>query len=327
MKNTILLGIFVLLCSNCFCQFSPDLTYVTINLGLDAAALGDDIQLVGEDWKSGSTKLNFVGDANMQNSINNGQDFVANTGLGITYDRFWYGKTNSIRQFNLYLKINVASTADSIIAILDPMMQASNRRDFGSFLLVPNNSKQSASLEALVYRNLFQPTYNSKYEFINTLAKGYNSIVKGYIVNVLGSNSIWSVRDTSYNMAGLSLKAGFFYEFISDKIRHEDGYSIKMGAMYSGRFILGDLNFDRNKSIRNELLNSNKSSFHGIELFARFKFRNVIAQISIPILGLNEEVEGLSKSQFVTSIQFIGGFPLSIKETSNSTLTNSSMGL
>ena len=321
MKKLLLLFSFTLLSihSNSQHRFS----FVEDNLGLDSTSLGADTALVGNDWKSGSTNLNFVGDANVQNSVNNGEDFVANTGVGIIYDRFWYGNTNAIRQFSLSLNINVASTADSIIAQLDPSMKAMNQRDFGSYLLIPNNSRQSAALEAIVYRNLYK--HNLK-KNCNSIVRAYNSLVKGYIFNILGSTSTWSVRDTSYNMAGLSIKAGMFYEFISDKIRHNDGYSVKIGAMYSGRYILGDLNFTKNDRIRQELLNSNRSSFHGIEFFARFKFRNVVAQVSIPLIGPGE-VEGLTKSQFVTSIQFIGGFPLSIKKQANTTLASNSLGI
>ena len=272
-------------------------------------------ELVSENLRKGIFNLNFVGDANVQNSLSSGSELTANTGIGLVMDRFWLGNRNLFRQFTVSMTINVASTADSIMAEVSGNNEVLNQRDFGTYLLIPNSSKQSANLKGNLYFNDFGEE-----------ALKVTKFVSGINFDLVGSNSNWVFKDQNLNLAALALKIGIFHEFIPDKIRFNDGYSIIVGANYSSRYILGDLNFDQFSESKKSLINTDKSSFHGIEFTAKFKFRNIVAQVTLPFLA-GDEVPGLTRSQFVTSIGFVGGFPLKLSDTKSNQVGNNSLGI
>ena len=82
----------------------------------DLADIAKEKHLVSNDMRKGKVDLNFVGDANIESSLNSGSDIAANTGIGLSLDRFWFGETYIFRSFDLNLSINVASTTDTIFA-------------------------------------------------------------------------------------------------------------------------------------------------------------------------------------------------------------------
>ncbi|MDB4539273.1 hypothetical protein N9231_02565 [Saprospiraceae bacterium] len=282
---------------------------------IDSSEINQLSNLVSENLRDGIFNLNFVGDANVQNSINSGKEFSSDTGIGLVLDQFWLGERNLFRQFNFNLSVNVASSADTIFSILNEEGEVLNKRDFGSFLLLPKNSPQSATLAGSIYFNSFGDDALTITKFIS-----------GFNFEIIGSNSNWKYGDQNINMAALSLRAGIFHEFIPDNVRYFDGYSITFGLNYSSRYIMGDLHFDKFQDAKYELLNANRSTFHGLEFSTKFKFRNIIATVSTPFI-LGGEVPGLTKSQFITSIGFVGGFPLKLKNTKINNNGNNSLGI
>lgn len=151
--------------------------YIEEELGLDTTKIENFRSLISEDLKKGIFDINFVGDANIQNSINAGSPFTANTGVGVILNRFWIGETNKLRQFHLSLSINVASTADVIESEINSSTNTiTNQRDFGTFLLLPDNSKQSASLYSILYFNSYSPD-----------KKTFANYISGCNIQVLGS--------------------------------------------------------------------------------------------------------------------------------------------
>ncbi|NUQ24553.1 MAG: hypothetical protein HUU34_11425 [Saprospiraceae bacterium] len=115
---------------------------------------------------------------------------------------------NPFQDIEFSLKINVASTADTIFGKIDNAT-LSNRRDFGTYLLIPVNSKQAASVDFFGY-------------FAHR--RGWTRLINGVNVNFTASNSIWKTDTTTSFLAGVMLKAGVFYDFVPDQIRKEKKY-------------------------------------------------------------------------------------------------------
>lgn len=283
---------------------SVPIEYLRKRFLYDLVDIAKEKHLVSNDMRKGKVDLNFVGDANIESSLNSGSDIAANTGIGLSLDRFWFCETNIFRSFDLNLSINVASTTDTIFAEVNSLGEVTNQRDFGSYLLTPRSTKQSATLSGSVYFNDFESDERDKKIF---------KYISGFMFEATGSNSNWVLESSNINLAALAVKLGIFHEFIPDRIRYHDGYSIILGLSRSWRTVLGDLNFESFKDTKLKLLNTDRTSFGGYEFTSKFRFKNVVAQVSIPILG-GSEVPGLTGSQFITSISFVGGFPLKLNE-------------
>lgn len=303
------------------------------------------------------TKIEFVGDGNIQKSFSEGSEFAANTGLGVVFYREWdeestsvesepsfdsvtlppldeelydgqdsttvnetpqttaqtikskkYKKPKANRRINPFqdiefsLKINIASTADTIFGKYNNTT-LSNRRDFGTYLLIPVNSKQAASVDFYGY---FAHRH------------GWTRILNGINVNFTASNSIWKTDATTSFLAGAMLKTGVFYDFVPDDIRKTGQYSVTLGLNYSMRALLGDLSFKAEEENRKMILGTDKKFFSGLEILLGIRLKNIRAEVSIPFLKAEDtEVPGLTNAQFVTSIRFVGGFPLGISIDKN----------
>lgn len=253
----------------------------------------------------GVTSVWFVGNGDIQKSFSEGKAINANTGLGIIFKRRW--QESLIQDIEFDLNINIASTADSITAQTNNQ-EITNKRDFGSYLLIPNNSKQSANFDFNVSFGNYE---NNKWaKFVSGLNFRFNA-----------SNSIWVYNNTPINLSAFSTRLGLFHEFMPDLIRHNEttSYSIKFGAAYSFRGLYGDLSSKQNETLRNKFLSTNNTRFNGLELFLGFRLKNLSAEIQIPILrnGISE-VAGLTNTQFVTSIRFVGGFSLIFEKSDGS---------
>ncbi len=282
-------------------------SYVKKILELKTSENDEKDKVRSEDPLKSIFEITFVGEGNLQSSLTSGSKLSPNTGLGVVLNRFWFEDKVKIRQFNLGLSISVANTFDTISAKLDNNL-ISNQRDFGSFLLIPTNNKQSAILSSSVYFNRF----NSK------LAK----VFSGASFTFLGARSLWNINNTDYHMAAVQWKLGVFHDFVPDKYRYHNGYSIIVGGNFGGRYLLGDINYNSNEDKRMEFINSKKKSFFAFELYAQIKIRNIIAEVNLPLFLGDEEVPGLTKSQFFTTIRFIGGFPLKINSSESTQKTD-----
>ena len=120
--NALLLGFTLIVCLNTFGQQYEKLTK--------------------EEKKKEIMFLDFVGNGNLQSSISQGDDIQASTGLGVIFERFFNGNSPLFESFELEASINVASTVDAIEAETNDANQITNRRDFGTYVLNPLNSKQ-----------------------------------------------------------------------------------------------------------------------------------------------------------------------------------------
>ncbi|GGB65149.1 hypothetical protein GCM10007424_01320 [Flavobacterium suaedae] len=253
--------------------------------------------------------VDVVGAGDLQQSVSSGSDTKASTGAGIIFERYFgtideangEGTKNFIQTLEVELVINIASTSDSIIAQFNEAGKFTNRRDFGNFILYPIGKKQSMYFNS----NLYFGNYD---DF-------FSKVISGINVRILTSNNSWKYQESIIDMGVLSFRAGIFHEFIPDNYRLHNGrakYSIFLGANYSYRGIIGDISSDGNREFRQNVLGSDETNFSGLEFNLGFRLANLRFELQIPSFRNKNSISGLTDTQFLYSVRFIGGFPLKI---------------
>lgn len=253
----------------------------------------------------------FVGDADLINTLgsSDGSALDANTGLGVTLSVKKSKEAITFKQIDLSLVINVASTSDTL---------GSSIRDLGYYLLRPINKKQSASF-----------TFDGYFKYPKGEMLGFvKNNIDGVHFDLVSSTNLWrgfpEVDDNGdlipdINLAGLSFSLGLFKEWVNDENRVKKNYSFKTGINWIWKRVIGDLAFPKYKALREKYIGSERVGHNGFEIYASIRMRNIQASVVIPflrngLLGLNTgepDIEGLTNSQLLTSISFVGGFPLS----------------
>lgn len=242
--------------------------------------------------------IEFVGQGNLQNILGQNGSIPASTGLGVIYKRNFRTKSR-VRNLQLEVNINIASTVDTIKGnIVNGAL--TNQRDFGNGILTHINSGQSAYAAFKAY-----------------LAKEkFYKIVSGLYGDVYGSNRIWNYNKETINASVIGGKVGVFHEFIPSAAMQEK-YSIYLGFSFSFRRIAGDIGQKNNDDLRNKILGMKEKYvwFGGPETNLGIRLKNLKAEVSIPYLMAlvgKDDILGLTSMQFVTTISFIGGFPLKL---------------
>ncbi|WP_419211113.1 hypothetical protein ACNR9Q_10200 [Maribacter sp. X9] len=251
--------------------------------------------------------LDFVGTGNLQASIADADEVQGSAGLGVIYERFFGLKKPLFRSYDIEAFINVASTVDTLKATLNDESQVTNQRLFGAYIINPISTKQSIYVNSNVY---FNP--DGKMLF-NKIAK----FISGVNLRLISSNALWQFdNNTNKNLGVLAFRYGVFHEFLpDDKIRDRDGkrkYSVFLGFNLTHRGIVGDLSSETNDDLRNSFLGTTDFEFSGIEPNFGFRLNNIIAEFTMPSLGgsRKSDIEGLTDTQFLFSIRFVGGFSL-----------------
>lgn len=271
----------------------------------------------------GKVYLDFVGSGDIQQSLSNGDDINANTGLGVVFE-LYNGNGDeetkkTIQSLELEGIITVASTSDSIIAEFEDE-ELINRRAFGTYVLNPISSKQSLYVNSNVFFN-HPDDDDGFWKFIR------RHILHGVNMRVITSNSVWKYNNQTSHLGALYFRGGIFREFVPDNHRIEtEGlnqgkvkYSIFLGLNYSYRNIIGDITADKYDDLREDIFGSKQTSFNGFEFNFGFRLNNLRAEFQMPILkGTDGSIEGLTDTQFLFSIKFIGGFSLKLNNTEQS---------
>lgn len=248
--------------------------------------------------------IDFVGTGDIQKSISEGQAINANTGLGIIHERYNSPKSG-FQSLEFEAFINIFTTADTIVGELSNS-QLTNRRNFSTYLLNPVSVKQSVFLNSNYY-----------FGYPGGFAK-ISRIVSGFNVRFIASNNVWKLNeDTVRNLGGLYFRAGIFHELIPDNYRVDENgrskYSCFFGINYTHRGMYGDLSSNENKEARKRFLGTDVRSFSGLELDFGFRLNNIRAEFQMPMLsGKKVQVQGLTNTQFLFSIKFVGGFSLKL---------------
>jgi len=278
-----------------------------------------------EDYVDGS-RIEFFGSGAIQRVISEEGELPASTGLGALYDRIFRQPTFilGIRRIEVAININVASTVDTVAAALDSLTsRVTNLNNLGNAILLPINSGRAATAYARLY---FDPT-----SWFHNPANAVN--LSGFQIRLTGSSRIWrmdtivftpnaSIVKRRSRGAGevsttvLSGRIGLFHDFLPNRPELRKDFSITVGADYSWRWLFSDIGVgNEGEQLRKQFLNgSSRQTFHGIESYLNIRLKNIRAEVSIPILFANDanQIKGLTGGQFVTSITFIGGFPIKI---------------
>lgn len=305
-----------------------------------------DKLLSGDEEAKGLTYLDFVGSGDIQQSISSGAKLNANTGIGIVFERFsdttmvtrWKEKTvwknkkrtkeiysiqvpkgmeRFIQSFDLESTINIASTADTLRSNIQNF-NFTNKRDFGTYVLNPISARQSLYLNGNVYFGYPIDTATGKETCIGKITH----YISGLNFRVIASNNVWHYDSNSVNLGVIAARMGIFYEFVPDDYRltekFKSRYSIFFGINYCYRGIIGDINSKDKMHIKNEIIGSDRRGFHGMEFNFGFRLNNLRAEFQMPTIFKGKEnvsIEGLTNTQFMFSIKFIGGFSLKLKES------------
>ena len=277
-----------------------------------------------------SPTISFVGQGNIQQSLNSGAAIAANTGIGVVY------RQNSSRRYGLLhdievdFSINVASTVDTIKSVNNAKNEVTNRQDFGNSVLIPTNSGQAFSFN---FKGYFSERGgpNGNYER-NSPPRSVGGVLSGFNVSFSGANRNWEFIDYAdpasttpapapvlVKTSLLSFYIGPFFEFVTPSKSNNYGQnaSITLGGGYSGRWILGDIQQGDRENLRSNLLGSTRNSFNGFEMMLGLRFYNIKAEVHVPFFSNKSSVAGLTGTHLTTFIGFSGGFPIDLAKTSN----------
>ncbi len=252
-------------------------------------------------------QLNFYGAGNIQKSLDNGEKIPASTGLGVNWN-YWFPKpADTTKRFSfdkleLDAMINVAATVDTIIAKYDVNKLITNSSTFGSSILTPLNSGQAVKLslrlnfrKPILFRSLF---------------------IDGIKIKYVGSNRNWQFDNNGQNQViqGTNnyFRIGAFQEFLTKKLL--DDYSINFGLYIAYNSIQGDIGQKSNDSYRSKILGTTNTSFWGPEVALEIRLKNLRAEFGYSWLGTDNEVPGLTGGRLLTTISFVGGFGLKLKD-------------
>jgi hypothetical protein len=278
-------------------------------------------------------QIEFVGQGDIQQSLNTGAKIGANTGIGIIFRQNSSRRYGILHNIEVELSVNVASTADTIKSTYetDPKTNmVTNKSDFGNSVLLPSNSGQAFSFSFTGYLTE-KGGPNGNYQR-NAAPIPLGGVLSGFKVAFAGSNRYWDsvgysdnsatppVRTTTDNLVKASLVSaylGIFHEFfpLNKDTQYGRNGSITLGLGYTARWILGDAAQPTEDSLRTKLLGSLTKTFYGPEISLGLRFYNIKAEVHIPFLRKNN-IPGLSGTQLTTFIGFSGGFPIDLKKPS-----------
>jgi hypothetical protein len=258
----------------------------------------DSMEVENPSADQAFTSLTFVGSGDLQQALIGGSGFSANTGLGLILLRNW-GKEFPLHMLELDLNVNIASSSDTMgWNIARPIRE--NQYPLGSFLLNPRSAGQSANFNMDAY-------------FGEAIRKKTAKLISGLHCQLNTSNNLLRVGKEKLRFSGLAFDVGIFHEFVPMDIRVERGYSITLGISYAYRGLLGELSAPGSEVFRDNFLQIPRSHFHGLNFTFGFRLQNVRAMVQIPLFPAGDhELPGLTSSQLLTGIGFVGGFPISI---------------
>ncbi len=255
--------------------------------------------------------FNFVGGGDL-NSIAQGDDQMTagNISVGL-YMLREFQQTRFIRDIEIDFAINVSTTTDEF--------SFDNPRSFGNYILNPINTRQSARLD---FYSLFKPAYQKDDP---SKEKLQSILIDGGFMRFYGSNSTWNNDGQFVSATALHFKVGIFHDFLPDDIGRSTNSSVMLGLAYGLRAITGDIRAN-DRQILQDIINTSKGTYWGLDVVFGVKFNNIRAEFIIPFVGKGGEtsVPGLTDTQFITQIRFVGGFPLAIDRNQNISNDNTS---
>lgn len=269
--------------------------------------------------KNNRTNLNFLGTGDLQKTVNSGENFQGNVGLGVSFHTI-FERPALFSAMEVDASVNVVSTVPIINALLDTNGIVTNQNTFGSFILLPTNSGRSASANFKGYLDggsLFRKKLHQNRKWADMVQLG----ITGLSLSIAAATRQWKLLDTTLvnkvdsttiNAGALSLRLGGFHEFVPFKNRKD--YSITVGFDYSLRALVGNIAQGKSRTILNRFTSSSDVVYQGVEFSLNLRVQNIKARVGLPMLlwPKDAQVPGLTGFQFYTTISFVGGFPLKI---------------
>ncbi len=272
--------------------------------------------------------ISFVGQGNIQQSLNSGAAIAANTGIGVVYRQNSSERYGLLHDIEIDFSINVASTVDTIKSVNNSQNVVTNKQDFGNSVLLPLNSGQAFSFN---FKGYFTGKGGDNGNFRRNAAPlSLGGVLSGFNIAFDGSNRNWeydaynapnstsTISPVLVKTSLLSFYVGPFFEFVTPSKANNYGQnsSITLGVGYSGRWILGDIQQSTQGTLRNELLGSTANSFNGAEITLALRFYNIKAEVHLPFFSNKDGIPGLTGTHLTTFIGFSGGFPIDLTKPS-----------
>ncbi len=264
-----------------------------------------------------STSIKFVGAGTLQKAVQDDSEIPASTGIGFHLTENFKKSFVGFYRIDFQGTLNVASTADTLSSSLDAtdttMISINNQRQFGTALLTPISSRQGVDLELKGY--LRCPWFR-RFRIIN-----------GVLIRYTGSNRVIDIPGLNISDVNFSaFRFGVFHEFLNPEFRKN--HSIHLGFNWLFNSIGGDLGYndqddwngvldpegiEQYSSAKRELLfGSSKRRFNGPEVLLGLRFENLKASFSYSWSGKGEKMPGFGGGRLVTTISFVGGFPVKL---------------
>jgi hypothetical protein len=257
-----------------------------------------------------TTFLDFVGAGNIQRSLDNGEGIPASTGLGVVLDEYHIDHQifgSSVDRVFFSGQINVATTDDTLSVLYKDDGTLTEPSLLGEAIMTPLVGRRAVDLNLIIY---FADTIERKRKDGTVVMKprSFTTLLSGVQVKYTGSNRI--ISDTTGNIKSTmnALRFRLFHDLIGEKYRTD--YSVMIGGGFAYNSIRGDIAQQANEEYRKKLLGTTEVKFGGLEVFAQFRLKNIRAEFSYTWLDNSGQVPGLSGGRMVTTIAFVGGFPV-----------------
>ena len=155
----------------------------------------------------------------------------------------------------------------------------------------------------------------------------FNRLIEGAYLNLYADKTLWTVPNTSAQTAfTYQANFGFFHELLPNVTARNERISIRLGLGYSYRAVTGDIsqpiitedridiaesertNLERIGNLTN-FIGGDRKRFHGIDASLIFVLDRLKVEAKLPFIfaNRNRQIPGLTNSQFVWSIRFVGG--------------------
>jgi len=248
--------------------------------------------------------FDFVGGGDLNSLSNDGsQQNAGNISLGLHMIRE-FPDNDFFQNIEVDFGINISTTVDSF-TISEP-------RSFGNYILNPINSRQSARLD---FYTLFEPKHFKKGHKKEGKETPLSVLFDGAFFRFYGSNARWDLNGVSEHVTAIHWKLGLLHEFLPDRVALNSNSSVMAGFAIGQRAVTGDIKRD-DGAILEQLVGSTKGAYWGLDLVFSVKFNNIRAEFIVPFVDKYEDVtvRGLTDTQFLTQVRFIGGFPLQLSD-------------
>lgn len=191
-------------------------------------------------------------------------------------------KNKIFNQWEASLYISVAASGDTI------------ENDYGASILITKKGVPSATLE-FRYNELLYSIFGKGGEFTHFDLIAYLS----------ASSSIWKIDTIPNYIRATNFSGGIFplgtdlARFFDLKDKSNTDVTCSIAAGWCFRWLVGDLIFPENDNLRNKLLGTTKTFFHGIELKAAIGYQGLLVNASFIYIG--GYAKGISRGNLLTS--------------------------